>query len=380
MIRKDDVKWWVLEAKKHPESAPTIIEGLAQRLVDMDTENERLRDEVILLQRRTPATGGTTATSSAEMSTLQRKVDTLQTILDSKTSTETSAVFLSNQAQLARMPLSQVQRLVREERPLPGGKTPGSVARLLLARPDAELLLLTSQGRGRKVAISDVGVLVEGEDWPVTGEQKLAPGEWLTAAVAVTKPPRFWTVVTRRGFVRQYLRISFDRILAQGDQVVESPIRNDVPVAVVNGDDGDLLVLTRWGKGVRFSQRTIAGQGSIALELEPDDEVVAALPLLSDTHVLVVTASSFAMLRDTAQFKARSKPGSAGKALIQAFDALAVFPREADAHLLYLTYSGKLALVPVTDIPLHTRSRKGSRVRIFDRDPALAVVPVTALS
>ncbi|MCP4540309.1 MAG: hypothetical protein GY832_24480, partial [Chloroflexi bacterium] len=140
-----------------------------------------------------------------------------------------------------------------------------------------------------------------------------------------------------------------------------------------------LLVLTRWGKGVRFSQRTIAGQGSIALELEPDDEVVAALPLLSDTHVLVVTAASFAMLRDTAQFKARSKPGSAGKTLIQAFDALAIFPREPDAHLLYLTYSGKLALVPITDIPLHTRSRKGSRVRIFDRDPALAVVPVTAL-
>ena len=378
MIHKDDIKWWVLEAKKHPESAPTIIEGLAQRLVEMDVENERLRDEVIRLQRRAPATGDTTA-SSAEVSALQRKVDTLQTILDGKTSTETCAVFLTNQAQLARMPLSQVQRLVREQRPLPGGKAPGSIVRLLLARPDAELLLLTSQGRGRKMPLSDVGVLVEGRDWPAAEGRELAPGEWLTAATSVTKPPRFWTVVTRRGFVRQYLRISFDRVLAQGDLVVESPIRNDVPVAVVNGDEGDLLVLTRWGKGVRFSQRSIEGQGSIALELEPDDEVVAALPLLSDTRVLVVTAASFAMWRDTAQFKARSKPGSTGKALIQAFDVLAVLPREPEAHLLYLTYAGKLALVPVADIPLHTRSRKGSRVRVFDRDPAVAVVIVSDL-
>ena len=373
MIRKDNVKWWVLEAKKHPESAPTIIEGLAQRLVEMDAENERLRNEVIRLQRRAPPVGDTTSAGSAEMSALQRKVDTLQTILDSKTTTELSAVFFTTQSQLARMPLSQARTLDREGRPLPGGKSPGSINRVLLARPDAELLLLTSQGRGHKIPLSDVGLLVEGRDWPAAEGPKLASGEWLTAAVAVTKPPRFWTVVTRRGFVRQYLRVSFDRVLAQGDQVVASPIRKDVPVSIVNGDDGDLLVLTRWGKGVRFSQRVIAGQGSVALELEPDDEIVAALPLLADAQILVVTAASFAVRRDTAQFKARSKPGSAGKTLIQAFDVLNIFPREPKAHLLYLTYSGKLALVPMAEIPLHTRSRKGSRVRMFDRDPAVSV-------
>ena len=34
MIRKSDIQWWVLEAKKHPESAPTIIEELAKRLTE----------------------------------------------------------------------------------------------------------------------------------------------------------------------------------------------------------------------------------------------------------------------------------------------------------------------------------------------------------
>jgi DNA gyrase/topoisomerase IV subunit A len=273
------------------------------------------------------------------------------------------------------MPLSQVQQLAREARPLPG-KAPGRLGRLLLARPDAELSLLTSQGRGHKTLLADVPPLVAGGDWSVAEGPELVPGEWLTAAAAVTEPPRFWTVVTRRGFVRQFLRIRFDRQLAQGDQLIESPIRNDVPVALVNGDEGDLLVLTRWGRGVRFSQRVIEGQGSMALELEPDDEVVAALPLPSDTQILVVTAAGFAVRRDTVQFKARSKPGSAGKGLIQAFDVLGVLPHESEAHLLYLTYSGKLALVPVADIPLYTQSRKGSRVRTFDRDPAVAVTLV----
>jgi DNA gyrase/topoisomerase IV subunit A len=370
MIRKDDTQWWVLEAKKHPESAPDIIEQLAQRLIELDIERERLRDEVIGLQRRAPAT-----TDSSEVDALQHKVDTLQSILDSKTTTEPSMVLLTEQLQSARMPLSQAQRLVREGRPLPG-KVPGVLRRLLLARPDAELLLLTSQGRGYKTLLADVPPLVEGSDWPVAEGPELEPGEWLTAAAAVTKPPRFWTVVTRRGFVRQFLRIRFDRRLAQGDRLIESPIHNDVPVAIVDGDEGDLLVLTRWGKGVRFSQRVIESQGSMALELEPDDEVVAALPLPSNTQILIVTAAGFAVRRDTAQFQARSKPGSAGKALIRAFDVLGVFPHESEAHLLYLTYSGKLALVPVADIPLYTQSRKGSRVRTFDRDPAVAVALV----
>ena len=32
MIRKRDVQWWVLEAEKHPESAPTIIQELAKEI------------------------------------------------------------------------------------------------------------------------------------------------------------------------------------------------------------------------------------------------------------------------------------------------------------------------------------------------------------
>jgi hypothetical protein len=78
--------------------------------------------------------------------------------------------------------------------------------------------------------------------------------------------------------------------------LIESPLHNDAPVAVVNGDRGDLLVLTRWGKAVRFPRRAIAAPGSVALELDPGDEGVAALPLPSDTQILIVTSAPYACL------------------------------------------------------------------------------------
>jgi DNA gyrase/topoisomerase IV subunit A len=372
MIRKSDVQWWVLEAKEHPESAPTIIEELAKRLVELDAKNEHLRDEIIRLQRRTP-----TSVDSAEVGDLQRKVATLQRLLDGQASTEPAIAFLSDRLRSARMPLSQVQRLVREGRPVAGIQAPLVPRYLLLARPQEELLLLTNHGRGLKIQLSDVPSLIEGNEWAVPQGYELATDERLTAATTVAKPPRFWTIVTRRGYVRQFIRVSFDREVAQGTPVIESPFHNDEPVAIVNGDEGDLLLLTRWGKAIRFSQRTIAGQGSTALELDPDDEVVTACALTSDVEVLILTAAGFAARRDTAKFPARSRPGgTTGKALIQAYDVLGVSPCEPEAQLIYLTYSGRLVFVPVADVPLYERSRKGSRLRDFGRDPAVAVASI----
>jgi len=144
----------------------------------------------------------------------------------------------------------------------------------------------------------------------------------------------------------------------------------------VSGDKGDLLLVTRWGKGVRFPQRAIAGPGSVALELDADDEVVAALPLTSDSVVLIVTASGHVGRLDTARFEGRVRPGGAGKPLIQAYDVLGAFPCEPQARLLYLTYSGKLVLVSTDNIPVYERTGKGTLVRDLGRDPAVAVARI----
>lgn len=368
MIRKSDVQWWLLEVKKQPESAPAIIEELAKRLAELDAENERLRDEIVRLQRRAPA-----AASTAEVKALQRKVETLQSLLDGKESVEVSAVFLSDQLQSARLPLSQARQMAHGGRPALNRRALLSLRCLLLAHPRDELLLLTSQGRGLRAGFSDVPALAEGGAWPTAEGQGLTAGERLTAAVAVGEPPRFWTVATRRGYVQRFVRVAFDRRLARGDQLVKSPLRNDAPVAIVDGDRGDLMLITRWGKGVRFSQRVIEGQGSVALNLEPDDEVVAALALPADVELLIVTAGGYAARRDTARFAARSRPGGAGRTLIQAHDVLAAFPYSPEARLLYLTYSGKLTFVSTANVPLQERAGKGTPLRDLSRDPALAV-------
>jgi DNA gyrase/topoisomerase IV subunit A len=371
MIRKDDVKWWIAEAQKHPQAAPEIVEALSERLIALDEENERLRDEIIRLERRVPAT-----VDSEEVSALRDKVSTLQALVNGEVSDEPCLALLSDQLQSVRVPLARVHELARVEQPVLNKGSMLGLRCVLLARPHEELLLLTSQGRGFTVQVADAPIL-EGKDWPAFDGPKLGENEWLTGAVVVTRQPRFWTVVTRRGFVRQMIRIDFDRRVEKGEPLVESPFRRDVPVAVVDGDEGDLMLVTRWGKGVRFPQRSIKSAGSQALEMDDEDEIVTALPLRDDdAQVLVVTAASFAVRRGASQFEPRPRPGGQGRSFIQAFDVLGAFSCEPHDRLLYLTYSGKLILASVDDIPLYTRSGKGAPVYAFDRDPAVAVVLV----
>jgi len=368
MIHKRDVQWWVLEAEKHPESARTIIEKLAKRLIELDAENERLRDELIRLRQRAPTT-----TSSTEVKALRRKVEMLQGLLHSKEPSGASVVFLSDQLRSARIALSQARKLIRSDRPVLDHRALLQLRCMLLAHPGDELLILSSQGRGFKRILADVLPLTEESTWPSDESQALQPGERLTAAVTVGEPPRFWTIATRRGYVQRFVRVRLDRIVAQGDRLFNSPFRNDEPVAILNGDRGDLLLVTRWGQGVRFPQRAIETQGSVALELDPDDEVVAALALPTDIEILIVTASGYAARRDAALFRARSRLGGVGKSLIRAHNVLAVCPYVSKAQLLYLTYAGKLVSIPTADIPLRDRLGKGTHLRDMSRDPAVAV-------
>jgi DNA gyrase subunit A len=368
MIRKSDIQWWLLEAKKDPAAVPGIIEALAARLVELDEENERLRDELIRLQRgSSPA-----APDRAELAELQRKVDSLHTILKGQASTETAIILISDQVQTVRLPLSQVRLRLRGQELALTRSAVLSLSAMLLARPQDDLLLLTNMGRLLDLPLHKIPFQVEEQGWPPAEDRSVLPeGEQVTAAVAVAQPPRFWTVVTRRGYVRQVLRVHADKQV--GEVLFEGPFRGDTPVAMVDGDRGDLFLISRWGKAIRFPQRAIGLKGVVAMDLEPDDQVVAALTLDSDIEVLIVTAAGYAVRREMANFRAQTRTGGAGKALVQAYDVLGAFHYAERGKLLFLTYSGRLAAVKTAGIPTMGRLGKGHLVHDLSKDTAVAV-------
>jgi DNA gyrase/topoisomerase IV subunit A len=165
--------------------------------------------------------------------------------------------------------------------------------------------------------------------------------------------------------------------VSAGAPLPVSPFRNDPPVAIVNGEQGDIMLLTRWGEAVRFPQRTIDVKGSVATTLDPDDRFVAAVALPKDTTVLIITTSGQATRYDTAKLKALAKPGAKSKRIFLARDVMAMLPCSPQSQLLYLTYSGKLFFMPTVEIPLQARSGKGTQLHDTQNDPILAATLIS---
>ena len=377
MIRESDVQWWILEAIKHPESTPEIIEELAKRLIELDTENEQLRGEIIRLRQHAPSMQPQPAVQA-----LKQQVETLQKALRHQSSGAPSLLLLGDRLEAGRTSLAQAQQWSDQDRPLLNMRAALSLRQIISAKPGDELLLVTNLARAYRRMSADIPELDDKGRWPGPPQDtQLEDAERLTTAVAMQPPPRLWTVVTRQGYVQRLVWAGMERNIAQDTSLLSRLDRRDAPIALVPGDQGDLAVFTRWGQAIRFPLHTIETQGSMALELDPDDQVVAALALSGDLgapghEILLVTASGRGLRRDVVQLPARSRPGgTTGKTLINARDLLAVFA-PLQSQLIFATYSGKMVFASVESAARHDRLAQGSRLCDLDHDPAVAVTQI----
>jgi DNA gyrase/topoisomerase IV subunit A len=375
MIRESDVQWWLLEAEKHPESAPQIIGELAKRLIELDAENEQLRGEIIRLHQRGPS-----ERPQAAITTLKRQVETLQKALQRQDTSASFLVLLSDSLQAARISLPQAQLLAEQDRPALGTRAALSLQRIVAAGPGDELLLITNQAYAYQQMAADIPQLDEKGRWPAAPQNVDLSDAARLAAVSASNPaPRLWTMVTRRGYVQRLVHAGMERDIANGQTLYAHLDRRDAPVALVSGDLGEIALITRWGQAIRFPQHTIETQGSLALDLDPDDQVVGAVSLPvgvspAPDELLIVTASGYGIRRNVAQLPARSRPGdTAGKALIHARDVLGLFVARPGARLAFATYGGKLVFAPSERAPSHDRLAKGDQLCDLGHDPAVAV-------
>jgi len=372
MIRKSDVKWWILEARQHPEAVPEIVQTLADRLIELDVQNERLRDEIIRLQQhQQPA-----APASAQVQSLQRQVQVLKGMMESQSTAENMLILLSEQLGSARMSVSRAKDLAQKNQTILDRRSLLEVGALLAVRPHDQVLALTNYGRGFRFLVPDIAPMIDEERWPESRCPDLEEGERLTATISIEEPPRFWTVATRGGYVQRFVRVALDRQFGNGERAIASPLRNDAPAAIVNGERGDIMLITRWGYATRFPQHTIETRGSIALQLEEDDQVVAAVALPANLQVLILTTSGHATRYNTEKLDPLSKPGAKSRRIFLVRDVLAVLPCPPRARLLYLSFSAKLTLALTATIPLQDRAGGGMQLPGAGRDPILAAAIV----
>ena len=130
---------------------------------------------------------------------------------------------------------------------------------------------------------------------------------------------RYMVMVTRKGKVK---RTAFRKYDSRYARLVAIRLADDDEVVTVHSTDGksDLLLFTRRGMGIRFSENDVraqgrATQGVIGVRLNPGDEVVGAAATLEGDDILLLTSGGFGKRVRSALFKRQARAGKGVKAM-----------------------------------------------------------------
>jgi DNA gyrase/topoisomerase IV subunit A len=369
MIHPDDVAAWIAQVRQQPEAAPGIIEALAARLVELDRQNEALRDELLRLRQ-----GGETTADEGRVVQLARRVQALERQLERGTEVNAQLLIFTLDGRGARLPLpSAAAWLQSDDHGLVAGHLRPRY--LLIAGEGDELLLLSDKGRAMRLSVADVGLAEAPLHY-----LSLLPGLVLdldeSLSVIAPLPGNFnrMTLVTRKGYARSFLRAEVDSLLERGLPLHSSPVEGDYPAFLLFSDgEGDLLVVAQGGKGLRFPERVIGVQARPAIRLERGEVVAGAVVVNDRVQVALVGADGLAARREMAGFAAHPTAGHRGKTVTRIEDLLAVTRVDEDDTLWLLTAAGQMHAVPAAQVPSGPGASSGKVVLRLDEDRLVAL-------
>ncbi|GMQ85489.1 MAG: DNA gyrase subunit A [Acidimicrobiia bacterium] len=196
---------------------------------------------------------------------------------------------------------------------------------------------------------------------------------------------RHLVMFTRKGQVKKSKFTDYD---SRNQVLVAIKLQGDDEVVAVRATSGenDLLMFTKNGQGIRFSEKDArpmgrASQGVRGIKLREGDQVVAAATAEEGSEVLLMTSGGYAKRTDLRHFRRQRRGGFGVKAmkLTKTRGTLvAAKAVTADDEIFMISSDGIVIRQAVRDISRQKRESTGVRVMNLEDDATLsaaALVP-----
>lgn len=337
-----------------PAVARDIVVALQQRITELQLNSDALRIENALLKR---AGGG--GISQEYVQRLKADMRELRSHARKHGLDSDTLALIAHTGVGMHVPApAPMDQTLRVEPP------PGQTLRDL--RP---LMMTVSTQLGGMIALTSNFrlLLINGLSLPVSdrsdwrdarqiGGLGLARGERLDAACAVDEfnPPRQVLVVSRQGWCRALPWSVVESLLASGLPISPAD-KADAPAWIGPCDGGDVLLVTRLGRWVRFPVAGIEASGGQSVSLEQDDDIAAAVVIGNDekdraVHCIGADGAQFAVA--LSGLTAHKKPGAKTQTLMRNWVALSCgIAARGDAALM-LGMNGDLIVSTLRSLPV----------------------------
>jgi len=267
-----------------------------------------------------------------------------------------------------------------------GSREEDFVEHLFIANTHDYLLFFTDKGKCYWLKVYDIpqgGRAAKGR--AIVNLIRCEPGEKVEAYVSVTEfdDEHYIVMATQNGIVKKTVLSAYGNPRKGGIYAIEIRENDKLIEAKITDGDNDILLGTREGKSIRFSESNIRPSGrktmgvkGIALSSK-QDEVVGMLIVKREGTILVATEKGYGKRTDIIQYRTQTRAGK-GVMTMRTTDKVgkmvAIMEVVDQDDLIVITDRGVLMRQPVADIRTIGRVTQGVRLIKLDQGASISSI------
>jgi len=304
---------------------------------------------------------------------------------------EDMVVTVSHAGYIKRNPTSLYRSQRRGGKGVVGATTREEdfVEHLFISSTHSFLLLFTTIGRVYWVKVHELpqgGRTAKGK--AIVNLLSLREGEKISAVLPVREFQEGYFVVfaTRKGLVKKTELMAYAN--PRHDGIIALSLEEDDEVIGVRLTDGsqDLLLSTKKGQAIRFSEQEVRPTGRVAygvkgITLEEGDTVVSLEMLSKGATLLTVSSGGYGKRSEVEEYRVQSRGGK-GIITMRATDkngeVIGVRQVTDEDHLMLVTDSGRIIRLRMVELRVIGRNTQG--VRLLNVGPEERVVSLALLA
>ena len=388
--------------KLSDRQAQAILEMQLQRLTAL--EREKIEEEYLSLLKQIEQYKAILASEKKVLALVQDELGHLQQKFGDERRTQIVAeaqeidledliaeedvvVTISHEGYIKRLPVSAYRKQRRGGVGITAMETREEdfVEQLFIASTHDHLLFFTDKGKCYWLKVHEIPQASrQAKGKAIINLLALGQGERLQALASVQAfdPEHYLVMATSRGVVKKtkldaYANPRKAGIIAitldEGDSLIEA--------AITDGKQ-ELLLLTRQGKAIRFSEQQVrevgrSARGVKGMTLGPKDRVIGMTLVRKEATLLTVTALGFGKRSPVDAYRVQSRGGKGVINInVTAKNGEVVGTKSVtnDDELMIITQEGMMVRLPVKDIRLTGRNAQGVRlVKLKGKDRVTSI-------
>ena len=244
---------------------------------------------------------------------------------------------------------------------------------LVNADVSQSLLLFTNLARAFRLPVNLIS------ETPVRGR-----GQAFTAKINLLEDEHFVAVipdeargavalVSQSGFVRYLRHHVFGEYMKPGTTMFDARKHGGLAGVCRTPGDGDLLIVTRHGKGIRFPEKLIPPQGGAGIRAEAGDHIIAIAAVDDDSRVFLADADGRGTLRLMSSFTANKSAGGGGKNIMNCDQLITAVTVGEEDDIFMISRLSKIIRFKGAEVPVKDSAVQGVNCMALRGDEVVAV-------